>query len=494
MAKHPLPTHVFSSQEIRQAELDLVRLESISLFSLVERAAASAFDLLFSQGLPATPVVVAGSGNNGSDALMLARMLADKGASCRVLRQDSQKYTDENEQAFERLMAAGVRVEPLNRDSLHCALTGADFLIDGLLGTGVKGAPREDVSTIIEMINSTQVSVLSLDLPSGLNANTGRVHGVAVIADLTICFGALKQGLFTSDARDHCGDICFGDIGLQAVLPVSRCRMLQGAFLQQVFRPRRQNSHKGNYGKVCIVGGDQGMSGAVRLAGEACLRAGVGLVKLVSHWSHASTINLTRPELMVHGCELVDMETYQVLGWPDVLVIGPGLGVDDWGFNLFKAALMSDKPMLLDADALNLLVKQPEQRRNWVLTPHPAEAARLLNCSVAEVENDRFAAVDALQNRYGGVVVLKGSGTVISDGNEVVVAPVGNPGLASGGCGDVLSGIIGALLAQGFAPMTAAVAGVILHGDAADLAAAYGIRGMLASDLMSGIRQLVNPL
>ncbi|MGL4517896.1 MAG: NAD(P)H-hydrate dehydratase, partial [Shewanella sp.] len=301
-----------------------------------------------------------------------------------------------------------------------------------------------------------------------------------------------KQGLLTSKARHHCGLLEFADLGLSRYFSPSSVQRVGGEILQSYFAARARDSHKGQSGKVTVIGGDYGLAGAIRLASEACLRAGAGLVTVISRPEHQLTVNVSRPELMFWGCDLVDMEVYLRLGWAQVIVLGPGLGRQDWGYNLFKAAGLSDKPCVLDADALNLLSQEPRKQPNWVLTPHPGEAARLLDCSVADIERDRFAAVRSMQQKYGGVVLLKGAGTVIYDGQRMIVAPVGNPGLASGGCGDVLSGIIGALMAQGMDNMQATIVAVVVHGCAADLAARQGERGMLASDLMPFIRQLVN--
>ena len=368
----------------------------------------------------------------------------------------------------------------------------AKIIIDGLLGTGLSGNVRDEFAEAISLINDSPAWVLSLDIPSGINADTGGVNHLAIEADATITFGALKQGLFTSRARHCCGHLEYADVGFSDFLPTPVALRVNSEHLVNLPNSRARDCHKGMSGKVTVIGGDSGMAGAVRLAGEACLRAGAGLVTVVSRPEHQLTVNANRPELMFWGCELVDMEVYLRLGWASVLVLGPGLGKHDWGYNLFKATCLSDKPCVLDADALNLLAIEPKRQENWVLTPHPGEAARLLDLDIAEVEADRFAAVKALQRKYGGVVLLKGAGTLIYDGKQMWVAPVGNPGLASGGCGDVLSGIIGALMAQGLDNATATATGVIIHGNAADLAAKEGERGMLASDLMPYIRQLVN--
>ncbi|MFB2734366.1 NAD(P)H-hydrate dehydratase [Shewanella mangrovisoli] len=488
-----LPTALYTQQQVRTAELLAVSEGETTLYQLVERAGRAAFECFIQQrelypqleGMPL--LVLAGSGNNGADALVCARLTLEAGHQVKVYLLKTQG-TAEFEQALSAYLNQGGVIDSPNIE----AIQQAPIIIDGLLGTGVKGAVREELIALICAINQSDAWVLSLDLPSGIVADTGVAAHIAVMADVTLCFGGLKQGLLTSKARHHCGHLIFADLGLTPFFDAESATRVGGEMLKSHFAARARDSHKGQSGKVTLIGGDFGMAGAIRLASEACLRAGAGLVTVISRPEHQLTVNVSRPELMFWGCELVDMEVYLRLGWAQVVVLGPGLGKHDWGYNLFKAAGLSDKPCVLDADALNLLSQEPRRQTNWVLTPHPGEAARLLGCSVADIELDRFAAVRALQQKYGGVVLLKGAGTVIFDGKQMVVAPVGNPGLASGGCGDVLSGIIGALMAQGMDNMQATVVGVVVHGCAADLAAVQGERGMLASDLMPFIRQLVN--
>ncbi|KEK29725.1 bifunctional ADP-dependent NAD(P)H-hydrate dehydratase/NAD(P)H-hydrate epimerase [Shewanella xiamenensis] len=488
-----LPTALYTQQQVRAAELLAVSEGETTLYQLVERAGRAAFECFTQQRkrhpqLEEMPLLVlAGSGNNGADALVCARLALEAGHQVKVYLLKSQGSA-EFEQALSAYLNQGGVIDSPNIE----AIQQAPIIIDGLLGTGVQGAVREELAALIRAINQSEAWVLSLDLPSGIVADTGVAAHIAVMADVTLCFGGLKQGLLTSKARHHCGHLAFADLGLTPFFDAESATRVGGEMLKSHFAARARDSHKGQSGKVTLIGGDFGMAGAIRLASEACLRAGAGLVTVISRPEHQLTVNVSRPELMFWGCELVDMEVYLRLGWAQVVVLGPGLGKHDWGYNLFKAAGLSDKPCVLDADALNLLSQEPRRQTNWVLTPHPGEAARLLGCSVADIEHDRFAAVRALQQKYGGVVLLKGAGTIIFDGEQMVVAPVGNPGLASGGCGDVLSGIIGALMAQGMDNMQATVVGVVVHGCAADLAAVQGERGMLASDLMPFIRQLVN--
>jgi ADP-dependent NAD(P)H-hydrate dehydratase / NAD(P)H-hydrate epimerase len=258
--------------------------------------------------------------------------------------------------------------------------------------------------------------------------------------------------------------------------------------------PRPATAHKGFYGTVLVVGGDYGMAGAAALAAEAALRCGAGLVQVATRPEHVSALVARTPEVMPRGVQCTD-ELMPMLEAADVVVVGPGLGQSHWALQLLQLALATGKPLVLDADALNMLaVGAPGGSRlvgNRVLTPHPGEAARLLACTTAAVQADRFAAVSALQQRYGGVIILKGNGTLITGGGDTLLSDYGNPGMASGGMGDVLSGVIGALLAQHLPPLEAAALGVCLHGAAADSAAGEGQRGLVASDLIPRMRSLL---
>lgn len=253
-------------------------------------------------------------------------------------------------------------------------------------------------------------------------------------------------------------------------------------------KPRPRDAHKGLFGHVLVVGGNIGMSGAVRLAGEAALRVGAGLVSIATRIEHASILNSERPELMCHGISNASDLT-NLIQKATVIVIGPGLGQTEWSKNLLQTCLESTLPLIVDADALNLLSLQ--LRDNWILTPHPGEAARLSNWTISDVQKDRPKAIQMLQERLGGVCVLKGANTLVL-GTTLTSCPYGNPGMASGGMGDLLSGVIGGLVAQGLSLEQAAQLGVCVHACAGDQAAQDGERGLIATDLLPHIRRLIN--
>ncbi|RKF14521.1 NAD(P)H-hydrate dehydratase [Alginatibacterium sediminis] len=489
-----LPQSLWRAEQLRQQEEQLASALGITTAQLMERAGSASFEFLQEQWPRAQNILVlAGNGNNGGDAFVIARLAKQAGMQVQVVQVDS-KHERQGpallaEQAW---LADGGELE-----LAQWADWSVDLIVDGLLGTGLSGELRDAVKELIERVNRTEVPVFAIDAPSGLCCSTGRSLGATVKATATITFIALKQGLLTGQAPEFTGELVFAGLGVDQQFETNNKatvkRLTEHEFADYL-KPRSKLSHKGEFGRVAVIGGDLGMPGAIRLAGEACLRSGAGLVNLLTRNEHQRSLLSHRPELMVDGVKADDPLLAKQLERASVNVIGPGLGQEAWGSQLFKQCLESEKPLLVDADGLNLLVNMPRWRSDWILTPHPGEASRLLGCSVADIEDDRITAARNIQKRFGGVCVLKGAGTVIAgEDNLVYVVKVGNPGMASGGMGDVLSGIIGALLAQSLPLFPAACLGVSIHGRAADEAAKEGERGMLASDLMPHIRKLVNP-
>jgi NAD(P)H-hydrate epimerase len=348
----------------------------------------------------------------------------------------------------------------------------------------------------VEAINAHASPVLAIDIPSGLDGDSGAIRGTVVRADLTVTFVGLKTGLFLQDGPDCVGELRFSDLQIPGKCyddaEVLLRRIDYDAFLCEL-PARKRSAHKGDFGHLLLVGGGPGMPGAVRLAGEAALRSGAGLVSVATHPSHAAAISTGRPELMCHAVDkLSDLKP--LLDKVDTLAIGPGLGTDKWGLGLFDEIVKSDLPTVVDADALNLLADSPLRRDNWILTPHPGEAARLLGTTAAAIQEDRLSAIDELSNKYGGTIVLKGAGSLVSSqGGPPWITTAGNPGMASPGMGDVLTGVIAAFLAQGMSFEQASTFGVEIHARAGDVAAKTGQRGLIASDVLRELRPLVNP-
>lgn len=486
-----LPSALYTAEQVRY--LDRLAMQHIGItgYELMQRAGCAALAVLQERWPKARRIaVVAGPGNNGGDGYVLARYARDAGMAVDLyaLVPVERLAGDAARAAHDFIAAGGIPLEGAGLD-----LQRYEVLVDGVFGTGLTRPPEGAGLEAVRALNAAGKPVLALDLPSGLAADTGAVPGEAVRAAVTVSFIGLKRGLYTGNGPDHCGEIRHAGLGTPELV----YRHVQAsALLVREFRgclpPRPRSAHKGSHGHVLVVGGNAGYSGAARLAGEAALRVGAGLVSIATHPGHAAFLNLARPELMVraaHG----PADLQPLLERASVIALGPGLGQDDWACRLWECALASGLPLVLDADGLNLLGRLPRQRGDWVLTPHPGEAGRLLGRSTAEVQADRFAAVAALRDRYGGVVVLKGAGTLIlgADGPPALCA-LGNPGLASGGTGDVLTGVIAGLLAQGLQAAAAARYGVALHAAAADRAAAAGERGLLAGDLMDYLRLLVN--
>jgi NAD(P)H-hydrate epimerase len=486
---HHLPLKLYRAAQVK--ELDRIAIEECGIpgFVLMSRAGDEVFQCVRNGWPDARSVAVfCGSGNNAGDGYIAARLALESGLKVAVYTvPEPEKLMGDALTAYHKYIHTNGTVIPFQAEQV----IDTDMIIDALLGSGLDRPVTALYAQAIDVINKHQAPIVAVDIPTGLNADTGNVMGCAVKADCTVTFIGLKRGLFTGFAADYCGQIFYSllDVPNEVFerVPSTVCRVVKKQM------PRRNRcSHKGDYGHVLIIGGERGYSGAARLAGEAALRLGAGLVSLATRAEHAEILNSSRAELMCHGTDTAD-QLAGLLKKASVIVVGPGLGQSNWAKELFSAAIKSRKPMVIDADGLNLLANSPVKNHDWVLTPHPGEAARLLKCTTAEIQQDRFAAVSGIQAKYGGIAVLKGAGTLIASEDETAVSTTGNPGMASGGMGDVLSGVIAGLLAQGLSLKNAAQQGVYIHGEAADLAAEKdGERGLLASDLMLYLRQLIN--
>lgn len=487
-----LPRALYRASQVRALDQAAIAEAGIGAEVLMERAGAAAFALLRARWPHARRIaVLAGPGNNGGDGYVLARLAQAQRLNVTLLALgDHSQLKAEAAAAAQAFWNAGGRSEPFGR-----LPADSELVVDAMLGTGLQRPLTGLWAEAVRCCNASRAPVLALDVPSGLDSDTGRILGAAVEAKVTMSFIGLKQGLFTGRGPDCAGEVCFDGLKVPAKVYATEVLSARRIDWQQqlgLLPQRRRSANKGDFGHALIIGGAPGMSGAARLAGEAALRVGAGRVSIATHPAHSALLNLTRPELMVHPVE-TPAELSPLLGRVTQIALGPGLGQTAWGQQLFDAALASARPLLLDADALNLLARAPQRRDDWVLTPHPGEAARLLEADVANIEADRFAALRRLRDRFGGVVVLKGAGTLV-DGpglRPVAVCADGNPGMASGGMGDALTGIIVGLMAQGLDPGTAAEVGVCLHGAAGDQAAEVGERGLLAGDLIAALPGLL---
>lgn len=513
-----MPTRhaLYSIAEIRRIEqAALAELPSGTLMRRAGQAAAAAALILLQPVPPGAPVLIlVGPGDNGGDALEVAAQLAQTGFAVTALVGGSMPSSTDAQQALQRARNSAV----VFKDSAFLSEVPSikwTLIVDGLFGIGltrpIAGIYRNLIDSInhISRRNHLNCPVLALDIPSGLDADTGNIigglanadsdnAGVAVNAQQTITFIADKPGLHTCDGRDYAGTVTVATLEINAQYVEHNPASMHLATVSEFSRAlqlRRHNSHKGSNGDVVIVGGAAGMHGAPLLCGRAAIQSGAGRV-IAGFIGATPAFDSAQPELMCRSVEQCSFTS--------TMVIGPGLGNSDAALAALHQALHSEARLVLDADALNLIAADPALQRTLalrtataIMTPHPLEAARLLDISSAEIQADRIGAARRLAHTYHAIIVLKGSGSIIADAqNNIVINPTGNPGLATAGTGDVLAGIIGALLAQGWPEWEAAIAAVWLHGDAADalVAAGQGPIGLTASELIPIVRSSLNRL
>ncbi len=485
---------LYTAAQVRELERLAIDSRGVPGYELMQRAGAALARRIDAEWPGDAPVcILCGPGNNGGDGYVLARILRRAGRRVELyalaprerLGADARSAAEAYRQAGGESIAFAAPLSPR-----------AGLLVDALLGTGLDREVSGPYRDAIEALNRHPAPVLAVDIPSGLHADSGAALGAVVEASVTVTFIARKRGLYTGAGKVCSGRVYCDDLGVPpADAAQPQVQLMSAAPLGELARPRARDAHKGDFGHVLVVGGGPGMAGAARLAAEAAARCGAGLVSVATHPAHAAVLNAGRPELMVRA-----VETYrqldQLLARATHVVVGPGLGRDDWSRRLFSWVLDSDLPLLVDADGLNLLAADPSVRDDWILTPHPGEAARLLRSTPSAVAADRFAAAQKLQAEFSATVVLKGAGTLVAAaGIPWRLCAAGNPGMASGGMGDVLGGVIAALWAQRLPAFEAASAAVALHAQAADrLAAEAGERGLLASDLIPVIRRCLNEL
>lgn len=492
---------LYSVDQLRGIERSALSvLPSYTLMQRAGQAAAfKAFELLGSQSHGKALLVLAGPGNNGGDALEAACHLSRRGCIITVLHfADAQKLPADAACAYDRAKKAGMQFADTAawRDVIDS--NQWSLIIDGLFGIGMRRTIDEELRAVVDTVNTLSCPLLALDVPSGLDADTGNVSGgIAIRATHTITFIGDKPGLHTCDGRDYAGEITVADLHIdRALLPAPTAWLSAPDMFAGSLHARRHGSHKGSYGDCIVIGGAQGMSGAAILAARAAAKCGAGRV-FAAFLCSPPAYDPMHPELM---CRLA-REMPLARG---ALVVGTGLGVSPDAHKIVAKALHADAPLVFDADALNLIAQDTglqtmlrARGKPTLLTPHPLEAARLLAWSTAQVQADRMAAGRELAARFNAIVALKGSGTVIAqpDGS-IAINPTGNPALATGGTGDVLAGICGALLAQGWSATHAALGAVWLHGHAADELVRQGTGpiGLVASELIVEVRRALNTL
>ncbi len=489
-----MPVEIYPVAAVRDIDSKAIEDESIPGYTLMMRAAEAAVKAAFAEFPDAKRwQVLCGGGNNGGDGYVVARLAAAQGIVVSTLTLvDPESLQGDAATAYMDFSAAG-GVVMLWSGELDQA---AELLVDAMLGNGLERPVDGDFAAAVVAVNQHLAPVMALDIATGLHSDTGAVLGSAIEADLTVTFVGLKAGLFLGGGPSHTGKLVFAGLDIpDSCRDTSRVAMRRIATrdIQKLLPHRARDAHKGDFGHVVVIGGGAGMPGAARLCGEAALRAGAGRVSIATAPSHAASIVASCPELMSHGVANAD-DLDGLIANADVIAFGPGLGRSEWAQGLYQRVAADERPCVWDADALNLLADAGGRAANRVITPHPGEAATLLDTSAVNIQADRLAALQGLQERFGGSVVLKGVGSLVSSTDGVPwICTAGNPGMAAPGMGDVLTGIIAALLAQGLGPEQAACVGVQAHALAGDSAARQGERGLMASDLIAELRAVLNP-
>ena len=470
---------VYTAAEVRELDRTAIEDRGIPGIALMKRAGRAVFDELRRRWPTGRSVtVVCGSGNNAGDGYIVAGLAEEAGLDTTLVQVgDAGKLRGDAARARDWALSVGAVTSGLEGR----ARMTSDVVVDALLGTGVTGAVRPDHAAAIEWINRSGRPVVAVDLPSGISADTGAVLGKAVRAIATVTFIGRKLGLFTGDGVDHAGEVVFDSLGVPEDIygAASGLRVLS----PPEPRDRPRSAHKHRFGHVLLIGGDHGMGGAPLLAAEAAFRTGAGLVSMLTRPEHCAGVLARRPEVMVRGVSEGD-QVAELFSACTVIAVGPGLGRGSWGRALLTRALAAGKPLVIDADGLNLVAEDgAEVPPASVMTPHPGEASRLLG---EERVTNRPAAARALSERFGNVVVLKGAGTLVAEGGELRgICIDGNPWIATAGSGDVLTGVVAGLAAQGFALPEAAEAGVCLHAMAGDAARQrLAPRPLVATDIV----------
>ncbi|MDF2155309.1 NAD(P)H-hydrate dehydratase [Vibrio sp. CAU 1672] len=498
-----LALKLYTAEQVKTGEVTAAQMAGVPMYSLMQRAGMAVYER-FQRIYPRAKhvLVVCGKGNNGGDGYVFATLAMQAQLKVNVYQLgDPVSLQGDARQAYLDWRAQGGELRDWGE--WRNDLFEADVVIDAMLGTGLTGEVRDEFRRRIEQINDNYSPVIAIDIPSGLSADTGAALGCAIKAAHTVTFIGVKQGLCTGSGRNHVGELHFCGLGVDKEfesLSQESALGIDHKIIPRLWPKTEACAHKGDHGRLVCVGGNQGMAGAIRLCSTAAARAGAGLVAAITHPDSVLPLQTGCPEVMsaavsAQSLSERDNALARRIQWADILVYGPGFGVDEWAYCAYQQLSGEAKVKVVDADGLNMLAAQhkpaPDQQR--IITPHPGEAARLLGVSVAEIEQDRFAAARRLQQEYGGVVVLKGAGTLIYDGQRMYVCLAGNPGMASGGMGDVLSGVLGAMLARGLSLAIAARLAVVIHSHAADLnVTKFGTVGLLASDVIDELRTAIN--
>ena len=492
---------LFTADQSRRLD----QLTGIDGFILMQQAGASVYQAIISRWpylkKHGTLHILCGAGNNAGDGYVVASCALTAGVKVNVIAVKSPaELKGDAMLAWRDFQEKGGEATLWFPEILDVPgkFAESDVVVDALLGTGLRGPVSEIYHAVILGINALSLPVVSVDIPSGLYADTGAIAGVAIQAVLTVTLISWKQGLFTAEGQQFCGEYLLADLNtsedVYKQVPAATY-LLYDDFFSGYLRQRMANTNKGSFGSLLIIGGEEGMGGAVMMAAETALHSGVGRVTVLTRQSHCAAFLIRCPEVMVYACESTSIE--KLLVNKTAVVVGPGLGTTCWGKEVLSALGHSNIPILFDADALNLIAQDFSVlscSSRHIFTPHPGEASRLLGTSIKKVQENRFSSVRQLQKKLGGVVLLKGSGTLIAVDEVCFVCNKGNSAMAIAGCGDILSGFIGGLLAQGYNSQISALLGVWLHALAGDEAVInlLGKTGLRATELIPLIRNQLN--
>ena len=499
---------LYTAKETKKIDNLAIKEKEISGYSLMQRAAEFALDVILKEFGPLEELVIfCAKGKNSGDGFLLGSLAKEFGLNVTIVTCcPSKEIKGVSSKAFKEMKASKARIISINSIG-KLKVSRKAVIVDALIGTGIQGNLRKNIKDSILALNrlGTKLPVVSLDIASGVNPDTGEVEDICVYADITTTFVAQKRGCFTSIGKKVSGEVMYSDLEIPKklftkVTATSSIVNFEEYIDKVVYR--EQDAHKGNFGHVLVIGGDRGLGGAGLLASKAAVYSGAGLTSLVTRPEHVNASLVSCPEVMVKGVNSgQDLEEHLIK--PTVIAIGPGLGQTAWSEQMiqrvFWEAEKREVTVIMDADALNLIPKfklSSKLPRRLVLTPDPGEAATLLNTNVETIESDRFASSAKIQKKFNAAVVLKGSGTVICHQKNGIqqwgVCNCGNPGMATGGMGDVLTGIFAGMLAQGLTPKEACEVGVDLHAKAADQASFdLGEVGLTPSDVIEELRYLL---
>ncbi len=466
--------NLYLSTQIKAIDKLAADYLNISSYELMQLASQSIYDYVQQYN---NILVVTGAGNNAGDGFVIANMARKHRKTVSVWSLvDGEKLPDDAKKAAKAYVQQGGRIVE------HVEESDYDCIVDAVFGTGLSRDVEGHFAKAIKWINNQDTTVVAVDIPSGLDADTGTIKGCAINATMTVTVICYKPGLVTYNGKDLCGTLFCEELNIphETYEKVkSQLFLLDHQVLNNVKFNHSHSSHKGSFGSAVIAGGHDGMLGALILSGRAAIRSGCGLVEAVSNNEQAVMISIQCPELMTAN----SIEASRLIAKTDVIAVGPGLGLNSQSKSVLNKCIEQSKPLVIDADGLSLLDKNKPFQHIVILTPHPKEAASLLNCSVNSIQNNRIKSAQRISRQYNTITILKGSGTVISDTNgDVYICPYGYAGMATAGMGDVLTGIVVSLLAQGFSAVEAAFTAVVWHAISAENCN-KGI-GLIASDVI----------